>query len=179
MKKSISYITKSAIIAGIYIVLSLISSPISFGPIQIRVAEILTLLPVILPNAVPGLVVGCFFSNLFLSPFGLIDILIGTLATLIGAVGTRMLRQNIALATLPPIVANALLVPIIFVLCSVESVYIISALQILGSGVVTVAIIGVPFTLALKKVLIKANLIKPDTKTSLKHLKYERRDKTN
>ena len=85
------YLTKASLIAGIYLVLILIQIPmgdLAFGPIQLRIAEGLTLLPLIETAAIPGLFVGCLIANLILapySPFGLIDILGGSLVTLIAA----------------------------------------------------------------------------------------------
>ena len=87
--------------------------PISFSEIQIRFAEALTILPAFTPAAIPGLFVGCMIANLIGGGI-LPDILFGSLATLIGALFTYVLRkQHHFLAPLPPIVANTIVVPCI------------------------------------------------------------------
>lgn len=89
-KKSIKYLTSAALVAALYTALTLVAAPISFGPVQIRVSEVLTVLPAVFPPAIVGLSLGCFLSNLIgflagLNPLGLIDCLVGTSATLIAA----------------------------------------------------------------------------------------------
>ena len=102
----------SAVIAALYAALTLLLAPISYGPIQLRLSEALTLLPMLLPQAVPGLFVGCLLSNLLAG--GVIwDVIFGSLATLLGAIGTRLLRKNRWLACLPPILSNTIIVPLV------------------------------------------------------------------
>ena len=96
----------SALIAAVYAVLTLALPVLSYREWQCRISEALTLLPILLPQAIPGLVVGCLVSNL-LSPVGVFDIVFGTLATLIAAVGTYALRENRPLAALCPVVPMA------------------------------------------------------------------------
>ena len=84
----------------------------SFGPIQFRVAEALTILPVFTPAAVPGLFIGCLIANITGGAV-IWDIVFGSLATLIGAVGTYMLRKHPWAAPLPPILANTVIVPFV------------------------------------------------------------------
>ncbi len=112
-RKRILLVTNAAMIAAIYVALTYVFHPISFGEVQLRISEALTILPVFTPAAIPGLFVGCFLGNL-LSGAVLPDVVFGSLATLIGAVGTRMLRNaSPFLAPVPPIVANALVVPFV------------------------------------------------------------------
>lgn len=101
----------SAIIAALYAAATLLLAPISYGAIQCRLSESLTLLPVLLPQAVPGLFVGCLVSNL-LSPMGMnvLDIVFGSLATLLAALGTRRFRTKPLLAAACPVAANALII---------------------------------------------------------------------
>ena len=109
----ISYLTQGAMIAAIYVVLTYIFAPISFGEIQVRIAEALTILPVFTPAAVPGLFVGCLIGNI-LGGAALPDIIFGSIATLIGAIFTRLLKDaNPFLAPVPPIVSNTLIVPFV------------------------------------------------------------------
>ncbi|MBR3994423.1 MAG: QueT transporter family protein [Clostridia bacterium] len=111
--KNTKAITKSAIIAAIYVVITLIASlfGLSSGAIQVRFSEALTVLPYFTPAAVPGLFVGCIISNI-ISGCLLWDIVFGSLATLIGAIGTYFLRKkSIWFAPIPPIVANTVIIP--------------------------------------------------------------------
>jgi uncharacterized membrane protein len=101
-------ITRAAVIAALYVALVLIFQPISFGPVQFRVAEALTLLPFLLPEAIPGLFVGCLIANVF-GGFGLTDIVLGSSATLAAAFLTRRAPNKWA-AAVPPVVVNGLVV---------------------------------------------------------------------
>ena len=111
--KSTLFIAQAAMIAAVYVVLTFVFAPISFGKIQVRISEALTILPVFTSAAVPGLFVGCLLGNM-LSGAYLPDVIFGSLATLLGAIGTRALRNaSPFLAPLPPIIANALIVPFV------------------------------------------------------------------
>ena len=115
MKKkgmSVKFITQAAVIAAIYVVLVVIFNYISFGPVQFRIAEALTILPYFTPAAIPGLFVGCIIANI-LGGAIVWDVVFGSIATLIGAIGTYALRKNKWLAPLPPIIANTLIVPFV------------------------------------------------------------------
>lgn len=101
-------IALSALIAALYAGLTFILIPISYGPVQFRVAEALTLLPFCMPEAIPGLFIGCMLSN-FWGGFGLIDVVLGSTATLIAAWLTWKM-PNIWLAAVPPVVVNATIV---------------------------------------------------------------------
>ena len=100
--KKVTFLTQAAMIAAIYVVLTFVFAPISFGEVQIRISEMLTVLPVFTPAAIPGLFVGCLIGNS--TGGGLLpDVIFGSLATLIGAVGTYYLRNsNRLFAVLPP-----------------------------------------------------------------------------
>ena len=100
-------LTLAAVLAAVYAALTVLLPIPQFGPVQCRLAEALTVLPFFFPAATPGLVVGCFIANLF-SPYPL-DILCGTLATLLACVLTRRM-PNRWLASLPPVVCNAAIV---------------------------------------------------------------------
>ncbi len=113
MKKNQTlHLAQAAMIAAIYVVLTGIAAgfDLANGAIQVRFSEALTILPFFTPAAVPGLAVGCLLSNILFSG-NIFDIIFGTLATLIGAAGTRMLRGNRWLCSIPPIVSNALIIP--------------------------------------------------------------------
>jgi uncharacterized membrane protein len=104
-------LVRAAIIAALYVALTLILAPISFGPVQVRASEALAVLPVLFPEAIPALYIGCLIAN-FGSPLGPIDVFGGSAVTLLAAIATYRLRRNIRLALLPPVVFNALLVSI-------------------------------------------------------------------
>lgn len=108
----VAFITQAAVIAALYVVLVIMFNYCSFGPIQFRIAEALTILPYFKPAAIPGLFVGCLLSNI-LGGAAIWDIIFGSIATLIGAIGTYALRKNKWLAPLPPIIANTLIVPFV------------------------------------------------------------------
>lgn len=102
-----------AAIAAIYVVLTMVFLPISFGPIQFRISELLCVLPYFTPAAIPGLFIGCLLAN-FLGGAAALDVIFGSIATLIGAIGTYMLRQQRPVfGTLPPIIANIVIVPFV------------------------------------------------------------------
>lgn len=106
------FLAQGGMVAALYVELTLIASAMGLasGQIQLRLSEALTILPCFFPAAVPGLFVGCLLANL-LTGCVLWDVAVGSLATLLGALGTRLLRKNRWLAVLPPIVSNILLVP--------------------------------------------------------------------
>lgn len=107
-----TFLAQGGMVAALYVALTLVSSAMGLasGQIQLRLSEALTILPCFFPAAVPGLFVGCLLANL-LTGCVLWDVAVGSLATLLGALGTRLLRKNRWLAVLPPIVSNILLVP--------------------------------------------------------------------
>ena len=107
-------IVSGAAIAAVYVVLTVLAASVNLasGAIQVRFSEALTVLPFFTPTAVPGLAVGCLVSNI-LTGCALPDIIFGTLATLLGALGTRMLKGHRFLCTLPPVIANTLIVPFV------------------------------------------------------------------
>ena len=112
-EKNVTFTTQAAMIAAIYVALCMIFAPISYGEVQIRVAEALTILPFFTPAAVPGLFIGCLIANV-LGGGIVLDVVLGSLATLMGAAGTYLLRdKNRFLAPVPPILANALIVPFV------------------------------------------------------------------
>ena len=112
MKKRTIYLTQGAMIAAIYVVLTVFAGAFNLasGAVQVRISEALTILPIFTPAAIPGLFIGCLIANI-LGGAVIWDIVFGSIATLIGAVGTYLLRKNKWLAPLPPIIANTIIVP--------------------------------------------------------------------
>ncbi len=108
------FLVQSALIAGIYVAVTYAANPISYGSVQFRISEALTVLPVLTPAAIPGLTIGCLIANLG-SPFGPIDIFCGTLATLLAAICTRMTRKVLfrilpLLSLIFPVLFNGIIV---------------------------------------------------------------------
>ncbi|MCI9570346.1 MAG: QueT transporter family protein [Lachnospiraceae bacterium] len=104
------YLVHGAAVAAIYVTLTLMFQPISYGPIQFRISEALCILPYFTPAAVPGLFIGCLTANL-LGTAAALDVIFGSLATLIGAAGSYALRGNRYLVSLPPILSNTIMIP--------------------------------------------------------------------
>lgn len=102
-------LSRGAIIAAIYAALTLLLAPISYGQIQLRISEALTLLPIVLPEAVPALAVGCLLANV-MGGCTILDIVFGTLATFFAAVLTRRLRAHPVAAMLMPVLFNGVIV---------------------------------------------------------------------
>ena len=109
-KFTVQQLTLGAMVAAIYVVLGYFGNifSLTFGPIQFRFAEALTVLPFLFPSTVPGLFIGCLITNL-LSPYGPLDIVVGSLATLLAALWTSRLGHK-WLAPLPPVICNTVLV---------------------------------------------------------------------
>ncbi len=114
MRQSLNRLTRAAVIASLYIILTLLSNTLglSSGVIQIRLSEVLTLLPVIFPESVWGLFVGCLIANI-ITGCVVWDIIFGSLASLLGAFLTLKLRRHLVAASLAPVLSNALVVPLI------------------------------------------------------------------
>ena len=145
-----SFITHAAIIAALYVVLTYLASMLglSNGAIQIRFSEALTILPYFTPAAIPGLFIGCIISNI-LSGAVVWDVVFGSLATLMGAVFTYLLRKKSKwLAPLPPILSNTVIVP--FVLTYAYGVPDGLAFLMLTVGIGEVISCGVLGTLLLR-----------------------------
>ncbi len=140
----------SAVIAALYAALTLLLAPISYGGVQCRLSEAMTLLPMILPQAIPGLFVGCLIANLYT---GMItDIIFGSLATLLAAVGTFLLRKKPILAAACPILANAVIVGLVLSLASNWPIPL-TMLQV-GLGETAAVLVGFVILSAMKRAKI-------------------------
>ncbi len=162
MKKiTVTQLTKGAVVAAIYTVLTVVAAPISFGPLQFRISEALTVLPFIMPEAVWGLTIGCLVSNLLGSTF--IDAVFGTVATLLAAWVTTKIR-HMWLAPLPAIIFNGIIVGATVTIMSVEftlTSYLMIALSISVSELIICYCAGIPLLAAVNKLLSgKSSLLK-------------------
>ncbi len=148
-KKYLKLLTVNAAIAAIYFVLTVLLEPFSYGQIQFRISEILMVLVLINFKVAPGIVLGCFTANLF-SPFGIWDVVFGTLATVICLILMFALRKNIFIALLAPTIVGsavvAVMLNLILGLAFIETFIYVA----IGEGAV-LYLIGVPFYYLVKK----------------------------
>ena len=111
-RKKLRRVAQGAVIGALYVALTVAFAPISFGAVQLRVAEALTIMPMFARSAVSGLFVGCLLANMLGGAIPL-DIIFGSLATLIGAAGGWLLRKHRWLVPIPTIIANTVIVPLV------------------------------------------------------------------
>lgn len=162
MKFTAKHLSRSALIAALYIAICFIFRPISYGAIQLRISEALTVLPLISPEAAAGLFIGCLVSNLLGgASVALIDTIFGSLTTLLAAILTRKLfksTKNIFISLLPPVLLNALIVgtyvPFIYTDPTQATTLPIVLFSILTVGIgeaIVVYVLGIPFYKAVSK----------------------------
>ena len=145
----------SGMIAALYVVLTWLANAMGLasGAVQVRFSEALTILPVFFTAAVPGLTVGCVLANL-LTGLALWDVVFGSLATLIGAAGTRMLRNKPLLAWIPPVLSNMLIVPIVLMkVYGVPESWFYLVLTVGAGEVISCGVLGLLLYHGLKKVV--------------------------
>lgn len=159
--KRVLFLTQAAVIAALYVVLCQLFAPISFKNIQVRIAEALTILPFFTPAAIPGLFVGCLIGNMLGGAIPL-DVVFGSVATLIGAVGTwwigtrvRKYPADSALKfalPLPPIIANTIIVPLVLYYGYLITIPIPLQMLTVGIGeVIGCGVIGMVLFFAVEK----------------------------
>lgn len=152
MNKKVLNLTHAAVIAALYVVLTLVANALGLasGAIQVRFSEALTILPYFTPAAVPGLFIGCLLSNI-MTGAPLPDIIFGSLATLIGAIFTRKLRKYKWMAPLPPIVANAILIPPVLLFAYGIKPYWFSLITVTIGEIISCGVLGMILLFALQK----------------------------
>ncbi len=145
---SARWIATAAVIAALYAALTYVSAPLAFGQVQFRLSEVLTVLPYFTPAAIPGLFIGCILGNIA-SPFGLVDIVCGSAATLLAAVLSRKMPVK-WLVPLPPVITNAVIVAL--ELHFVAKMPLLLTALYVGFGEAVVCFGGgIPLLLALEK----------------------------
>lgn len=153
-RNKILYLCQGAVIAAMYVVLTFISNTVglSSGAIQVRISEALCILPVFMPAAaIPGLTIGCFLANLFMGNPAL-DIILGSAATLIGALGTYALRKYKYISLLPPILSNMIIVPVVLrVAYHLPDAYLYLVATVGIGEVISVGILGFILRATLEK----------------------------
>lgn len=151
---STRHIAFCGLIAALYVVLTWVLGEFGYGPIQFRISECMTVLPFCFPIATVGLTVGCLISNL-LSTVGPLDLILGTLATLLGALGTQLCRKKNLwwLAPLPPVIANAILIGLLLTIYAntwTLGYFLTMAAQIGLSEFVCCYLLGLPLLLLVR-----------------------------
>ena len=154
-KKRTLYVCQAAVIAALYVILTFLANLLGLasGVIQIRLSEMLCLLPMFMTSAIPGVTIGCLLANL-LTGAAPLDILIGPIATLLGALGTYVLRKHRWLAPIPPILSNALIIP--FVLAygyGVEDAIWLMMITVGVGEILSVGVLGMLFVKASERFL--------------------------
>lgn len=143
MKKT-RLLTEGALIAALYVVLTYVTNlaGLASGVVQVRFSEALCILPAFAASAVPGLFVGCLAANL-LTGVALWDVIFGSVATLIGAIGTRLWGKNSFTAALFPIVSNSVIIPFVLKIAyTVEQGYIFLVLSVLAGEIISCGVLG-------------------------------------
>jgi uncharacterized membrane protein len=146
------FIAKSALIAALYVAVTGLLAPFSFGSVQVRVADALVILAFYSQSAIYGLTAGCLLANILWSPFGILDVLFGTLATFIGVWLAYSLRKNRPVALLPTVIANAIFVPLILIWAGGDkNSYLLLSFYIAISQVIACYAIGWPLSKLMDK----------------------------
>lgn len=152
MNKRTLYLTQAAVIAAIYTVLVFVFQYSSFGPIQFRIAEALTILPYFTPAAIPGVTIGCLLSNILFRA-DLLDVIFGTLATLIAAYLSYQLRGNKFLVPIPPILINAIIIPWVLKFAYFEADPVPFMMLTIGGGqLISAGLLGMILLFSLERV---------------------------
>ena len=156
-QKRTLYLCQAAVISALYVMLTFLANMLGLasGVIQIRLSEMLCLLPIFVPAAIPGVTIGCLLANLLTGAVWL-DILIGPIATLLGALGTYALRKHRVLATIPPILSNALIIPLVLAYgYGMEEAIWLMMITVGVGEILSVGVIGLIFIRASEKILKK------------------------
>ncbi|MCR4767071.1 MAG: QueT transporter family protein [Saccharofermentans sp.] len=166
-RKRIKFIVFNGIVAALYVVFTAPFANIAYGPIQVRIAEVMTVFPIFSWGMIPGVTLGCFIANL-INPgnLGPVDIIGGTLATLIAGILSYMLgKKNVWLGLIPPVLVNGIIVggylPFLLMdqgsTVTVQAV-LISMLSVAGSEAVLLIVLGIPLILVMEKTGLKNKL---------------------
>lgn len=146
--KTAKSLARAGVVGALYALLTIVLAPISYGPMQFRVSEALTVLPLIFPETAIGLTIGCFIANIFGN--GPLDLVLGTVATFIASLLTAWAGKKIVktipkliIGILPPIIINALIVPFTFMIASDTFLtYLYNASTVLLGQAVVICLLG-------------------------------------
>lgn len=158
----------AAVVAAVYAGLTMFLAPISYGPIQLRISEVLCILPFFFPFSAWGLFIGCILANL-LSAYGIIDVVFGSLATLFAALTTMTIgkyshsKPAAALACLPPVIFNGLLVGAAIAITTTDTAFmesfLINSIQVASSELVVMYVLAFPLMIYLPKTVFFGRMI--------------------
>lgn len=148
MKKTAKIIARAGIVGALYVVLTLAVAPIAFSAFQFRISEALTILPLLFPETVIGLTIGCLIANIFGN--GVLDLVLGPTATLLAGLLTAFIGKHIhnvplklTLGALPPILFNAIIVPFTFMsMTEGFTVYLFNMASVGFGQLVVIAVLG-------------------------------------
>ena len=150
-RNNLAYLTEASAIAALYTVITIAIGPLGSAAIQCRIPEAMCILAIFTPAAIPGLTIGCLVSNIATGCLWQ-DVLFGTLATLIGAIGARMLRRIWWLTPLPTVVANTLIIPFVLAYAYHAEEGIPFLMLTVGIGeVISAYVLGIALYFALRK----------------------------
>ena len=154
-RTAVRVLARGAIIAALYTVLTLLLAPLSYGEVQIRFSEAMTLLPILMPEAVPALAIGCLLSNI-LGGCTIFDIVFGTLATLLAALCTRRLRERFWLAAVMPVLFNGVIVGAVIHYCYAPVLALPLCMLFVAAGeAVACLIVGPLLIRAMRRIPVK------------------------
>lgn len=163
-KRQIRFVVFNGIIAALYVVLTYFLAPISYGPIQARVSEIMTVFPIFSWATIPGLTVGCLISNL-INPenLGLVDIIGGTIATLLAGITSYWIgKKNKWLGIIPPVVFNGVIVggylPFLLFDTVTWQTVLFTMLTVAGGEALVLIVLGLPLVTIIEKTGLKNKL---------------------
>ena len=166
-RKRVRFIVFNGIVAALYVIFTAPFASIAYGPIQVRIAEVMAVLPIFSKGMIPGVTLGCFIANL-INPgnFGPVDIICGTLATLIAGILSYIIgKKNKGLGLIPPVVVNGLIVggylPFLLVDAGSSVTFeavVISMLSVAASEAVLLIVLGIPLVIILEKTGLKNKL---------------------
>ncbi len=150
-------IARNAVICALYVALTYAFMSLAYGPIQVRIGEGLTLLPLIYPESIFALFLGCVLANIG-SPYGFSDISIGSVTTHLAAICTYFIGKfiknkplKLILGGLPPVLFNAFFLPLMWLLFDLDTGYVMNMLSILATQAIFVYAVGIPLYIALDK----------------------------
>lgn len=157
------YLTRAAIVAALYTAVTLVIYPFSFGYLQIRISEALTILPFFMPEAVLGLFIGCIISNFFSPNIIILDVIFGSIATLLAALLTNLCNKlgkaGRWLAPLPPVLINAVVIGLVLALSTTQNgegsfytIFLFNALTVGAGQLIACYGLGIPLSFILDKI---------------------------
>ena len=153
MNRTTKWLTVNGVLAAVYAVVTILTASFAYGPIQFRLSEALCLLPMLAPQTVWGVTIGCILANLF-SPVSALDVVIGSLATLLGALWVTRVRR-VWLAPLPMTICNAVLVggmlAYVYTPDNLLSGFLLMAGEVALGELAVGYVLGVPLVLALRR----------------------------